>query len=73
MAVGKPNAKATVVHDLREREVRGVNIVVALDHLQVGGYLAEVLIGLAVGEVSQAEDLADLSGSEELAELEVER
>jgi hypothetical protein len=38
--------------------------------LQVWGDLAEELIGIAIGEVTQAEDLADLAGGQEFAELE---
>lgn len=69
MSMSKADAQAAMVYDLGEREVGGVDIVVALDHLQVRGDLTEKLICLAVGQVTQAEDLADLSGCEELAEL----
>lgn len=69
MSVCKADAQAPVIHDLGEREVGGVDIIVALDHLQVRGDLAEELICFAIGQVSQAEDLADLSWGEEFAEL----
>lgn len=70
VSVSETDAQAAVIYDLGEREVGGVNIVVTLDHLQVWGNLAEELIGIAIGEVSQAEDLADLAGGQEFAELE---
>lgn len=54
VAVGESDPQAAMVHDLRERKVGRVDIVVALDHLQVWGYIAEEVIGLAVGQVSQA-------------------
>lgn len=69
MAVCEANAQATMVDNLGEREVRGVDIEITFDHLQVGGYLAEEVIGLAVGQVAQTKDLTDLSGCKELAEL----
>lgn len=53
MTMGEANPQASMVDDLREGEVRGVDIVVTLDHLQVRGYLAEVFIGFAVGEITQ--------------------
>lgn len=56
-------------HNLRESEVGRVNIKVPLDHLQVRGYLAEEIICLAIGQVAQAQGLADLSGRQEFAEL----
>lgn len=53
MTMGEANPQASMVDDLREGEVRGVDIVVTLDHLQVWSYLAEVFIGFAVGEITQ--------------------
>lgn len=69
MSVCNADAQAAVIHDLGEREVGGVDIVVTLDHLQVWSDLAEELICFAIGQVSQTEDLADLSGCKEFAEL----
>lgn len=69
VSMSKPDAQAAVIYDLGEREVGRVNIVVALDHLKVRGYLAEELICIAIGQVTQAEDLADLAGGQEFAEL----
>lgn len=69
MSVSKADAQATVIYDLGKRQVGGVDIVVALDHLQVRGDLAEELICIAIGQVTQAEDLADLAGGQEFAEL----
>lgn len=59
-----------MVHDLGEWEVGRVDIVIALDHLQVRGYLAEEIIGLAVSQIAQTKGLADLAGGQEFAELE---
>lgn len=61
MTMSEADAQTAVSDDLGEREVGGVDVVVALDHLQVWGDLAEELIGLAVGQVAQTEDLADLA------------
>lgn len=58
-----------MVHDLGEREIGRVDIVVPLDHLQVRRYLAEEIIGLAVSQVTQTKGLADLAGGQEFAEL----
>jgi hypothetical protein len=58
-----------MIYDLREREVGGIDIIVALDHLQVRSDLAEEVICIAIGQVTQAEDLADLPGGQEFAEL----
>jgi hypothetical protein len=62
MSVSEADAQATVIYDLGERKIGGVDIVVALDHLQVWRDLAEEVICIAIGQVTQAEDLADLAG-----------
>lgn len=59
-----------MVHNFGERKVGRVDIVVTLDHLQVWGYLAEEIIGLAVSQVAQTKGLADLARGQEFAELE---
>lgn len=58
-----------MVHDLGEWEIGRVDIVVTLDHLEVWGYLAKEIIGLAVSQVAQTKGLADFAGSQEFAEL----
>jgi hypothetical protein len=58
-----------MVDNLGQRKVGRVDIEIALDHLQVRGYLAEEVIGLAVRQVTETKGLADLAGGEELAEL----
>jgi hypothetical protein len=58
-----------MVDNLGQGKVGRVDIEIALDHLQVRGYLAEEVIGLAVGQVTETKGLADLAGGEELAEL----
>lgn len=59
-----------MVHDLREWKIGRVDIVVALDHLQVWSYLAEEIIGLAVSQVAQTKGLANLARGQEFAKLE---
>jgi hypothetical protein len=58
-----------MVDNLGQGKVGRVDIEIALDHLQVRGDLAKKVIGLAVGQVTETKGLADLAGSEELAEL----
>lgn len=56
--------------DLGQRQGGGLDIEAALDDLEIGRDGPEVLVGVLVGEVAEAEGLADLAGSEELLELE---
>lgn len=70
MPMREADAQAAVINDFGERQVGGVDIVVASDHLQVRRYLAKEVIGLAIGQVAQAENLANLSGRQEFAKLE---
>lgn len=67
--MGKSDAQTAMSHDLGQRQIGRVDIVVSLDELKVRGDLAEELKGLAVGEVAQAENLADFAGGEEFLEL----
>lgn len=69
VAMGEANAKTTVGNDLGEREVGRIDVEITLDQLQIGGDLAEELEGVAIRQVAQTEDLADLAGGEEFAEL----
>lgn len=62
VSVSEADAQGAVIHDLGERKVGGIDIVVALDHLKVWRNLAEEVICIAIGQVTQAEDLADLAG-----------
>lgn len=64
------DAEGAVGDDLCEGEGGGLDVVAALDDLEVGGDGAEVFVGLLVGEVAEAEGLADLAGCEKLLELE---
>jgi hypothetical protein len=69
VAVGKADAQGAMGDDAREGEVGGLGVEVALDDLQVGGDGAQELVRVAVGEVAQAEDLADFTWAEQLLEL----
>jgi hypothetical protein len=69
VAVREADAQRAVGDDAREREVGRLGVEVALDDLQVGRDGAQELVRVAVGEVAQAEDLADLTGREQLLEL----
>lgn len=55
--------------DLREGQGCGFDVVPALDDLEVWRDGAEIVVGVFVGEVAQAECLADLAWREELLEL----
>lgn len=70
VAMGEADAEAAVGDDLGERQVGRVDVEIALHQLQVGGHLAEKLERMAVGQVAQAQDLADLAGRQELPELQ---
>lgn len=58
-----------VRHDPRERQVRRLDIEVALDDLQLRRDAAQELVRLFVREIAQAEHRAYLAGREELLEL----
>jgi hypothetical protein len=62
-------AQAAVRDHFGEGEVGGLDVEVALDDLQVRRDAAEELVRLLVGDVAEAEDLADLPWGEELLEL----
>jgi len=70
-ALEEADADAAVRDDLRQGEGGGLDVVAALDDLEVGRYRAEVLVCALVGQVAEAEGLAYLSGGEELLELYV--
>lgn len=61
VAMGEPDAKAAVGHDFGEGEIGRVDVEVTFDQLQIGSDLAEEFKGVAVGEVAQTQDLADLA------------
>ena len=69
MAVGETDAQRAVRDDFGEGQVGRLDVVVTLDDLQVRGDLAEEVVGFFVGEVAEAEDLADFAGGEEFFEL----
>lgn len=62
VSVSEADTQAAVIYDLGERKIGGVDIVVALDHLQVWRNLAEEVICVAIGQVTQTQDLANLAG-----------
>lgn len=68
-AFEEADAQGAVGDDLGQGETGGLDIVAALDDLQVGRNGAQVFVRVAVGEVSEAEGLADLAGREKLLEL----
>lgn len=55
--------------DLCEREGGGFYVVAAFYYFEVRRYGAQVFVGLFVGEVAEAEGLADFAGGEEFFEL----
>lgn len=69
MPVREADAEGAMRDDLRHGQVRRVDVEVALDDLQVRRDAAEEVVGRRVGEVAQAEDLADFAGGEEFFEL----
>lgn len=67
--MGEADAERAVGDDLREGEVGGFDVEVALDDLEVGRDGAQEVVGGFVGQVAEAEDLGDFAGGEELLEL----
>ncbi len=70
-ALEEADADGAVGDDLGQRKGGGLDVKAALDDLEVGGDGAQVLVGLLVSEVAEAERLADLAGGEEFFELGV--
>ena len=70
--MGEANTEAAMINNLREREVGWVDVEIALDHLQVWGDLAKEVIGIAIGQVTQTQDLSNLSRSKEFPKLPIE-
>lgn len=68
-ALEEPNAEAAVGDDLGQGEGGGLDVIAALDDLEVRRDRSQVLVRVLVGQVSEAERLADLAGGEELLEL----
>jgi hypothetical protein len=68
-ALEEADADAAVGHDLGEREGGGLDIVAALDDLEVRRNRAQVLVSGLVGEVAQAQRLANLARRKQLLEL----
>lgn len=60
-------------HDLGEWKRGSVGIVAAANDLQIGGYGAEIVVGLTIGEISETESLANFSRGQKLLELQFER
>jgi hypothetical protein len=55
--------------DFGEGEAGSFRVVIAFDDLEIGRDGAEVVVRFPVGEIAQADDLADFSGGEELFKL----
>ena len=72
-ALEEADADAAVDDDLGDGQGGGLDVVAALDNLEVRRDGAQVLVRVLVGEVAEAERLGDLSRSEELLELWSER
>lgn len=51
----------------------GLDVIAAFYDLQIGGDGSQVLVRVLIGQVSEAKRLADLSGREELLELQIQR
>lgn len=68
-AFEEADADAAVRHDLRQGQRGGLDVVAALDNLEVGRNGPQVVVRVLVRQVAQAERLADLAGREELLEL----
>lgn len=68
-ALKEADAERAVGDDLGEGEAGSFNVVAALDDLEIRCDGAQVFVGVAVGEVSEAEGLANLARCEELLEL----
>jgi hypothetical protein len=68
-AFEEADAQGAVGDDLCQGETGGLDIVAALDDLQVGRNGAQVFVRMAVGKVSEAEGLTNLAGREQLLEL----
>jgi len=68
-ALEESNPEAAVGDDLGQGEGGGLDVIAALDDLEVRRDRSQVLVRVLVGQVSEAERLADLAGGEELLEL----
>lgn len=68
-ALQEANSEGAVLHDGGYGQGGGLDIVPALDDLEVRGDGAEVLVGRLVGQIAEAEGLGDLAGGEELLKL----
>jgi hypothetical protein len=66
----KTNAKASVGNNLGQWEGSGLDVIAAFHNLEIGGDGSQVLVRVLIGQVSKAKRLADLSGREELLELQ---
>ncbi len=56
--------------NLRRRKIRSLNVKIAFDNLEVGRDLTEEVIGFLVGQVAQAQDLADFAWRKKLLKLQ---
>lgn len=72
MAVCKSYPQATMLHDARQRYVRGIDVKLALHSLKIWGDLAEEVKGFFVCKIAQTDDLTDFTRRKQLAELSTE-
>lgn len=68
-ALEEADADAAVLDDVGDGQRGGLDVVAALDDLEVGRDGAQVLVRVLVGQVAEAERLGDLARGEELLEL----
>lgn len=69
-ALEETDADAAMLDDVCDGEGCCLDVLAAADDLEIGADGAEVLIGVLVGEIAEAEGLRDLSWGEELLKLE---
>ena len=55
---------------LGQWEGSGLDVIAAFHNLEIGGDGSQILVRVLIGQVSKAKRLADLSGGEELLELQ---
>ena len=67
----KTYTQSTVLNNFGQSQICSVNIVVALDEVQIRCHLPKKIVRFFVGEVSQTDDLPNFPRREELFELEI--
>jgi hypothetical protein len=69
VTVRKAYTKRAVSDYFRKGEIGSLSVKVAFYDLEIGSYAPEKFKGFSVGEVTQAEDLADFARRKEFLEL----